>query len=105
MPFTGTELVSPGALFILKTYFMAANTPYQEGKITKAIEKQTSKLPSDFFLTASLATMALSLTLKCMKKPHTALFIGQWTAPFLLMGLYNKLVKLEGHDMRDSGEQ
>lgn len=83
---------------------MAANTPYQEGKMTKEIEKQTSKLPSDLFLTAALASMAVSLTLKCLKKRHTALFVGQWAAPFLLLGLYNKLVKLEGHDKEDSGQ-
>lgn len=83
---------------------MSANTPYQEGNITKAIEKQTSKLPSDIFLTASLTAMSVSLLLKCFKKPHTALFVGQWAAPFLILGLYNKLVKLEGHDKEDSGE-
>jgi len=83
---------------------MEPNTPYREGKVTKAIEKQTSKIPSDMFLAASLAAMAVSFTLKCMKKSHTALFVGQWAAPFLLLGLYNKLVKLEGHDQEDSGE-
>jgi hypothetical protein len=28
---------------------------------------------------------------------------GQWAAPFLLFGLYNKLVKVTGHD-RDSNQ-
>ncbi len=84
---------------------MGANTPYQEGKITKAIEKQTSKLPSDIFLTAALTAMSVSALLKCFKKPHTALFVGQWAAPLLIMGLYNKLVKVEGHDKADDGQQ
>jgi hypothetical protein len=27
--------------------------------------------------------------------------IGQWVAPFLLFGIYNKLVKQEGHDKQN----
>jgi hypothetical protein len=72
-----------------------------EGATAKAIEGQTSKLPSDLFLYASLGAMATSLTLKCLGKNHNALFVGQWAAPFLLLGIYNKLVKLEGHDAND----
>ncbi len=76
---------------------METNTP-KEGKMTVAIEKQTSKIPSGVYLTAALLAMATSLTLKCMKRNHAALFVGQWAAPFLIMGLYNKVVKTEGHD-------
>ncbi len=72
-----------------------------EGRVTKAIESQTSKVPSGFFLTAALTSMAVSATLKCFGHKHTALFVGQWAAPFLLLGLYNKLVKVEGHDQED----
>lgn len=75
-----------------------------EGATAKAIEEQTSKLPSDLFLYASLAAMGTSLTLKCLGKNHNALFVGQWAAPFLLLGIYNKLVKLEGHDSQDNGK-
>jgi hypothetical protein len=71
---------------------------HSEGKVAKAIENQTAKLPSDLFLWAALASMGVSLTLKIMRKKHTALFVGQWAAPFLLLGVYNKLVKLEGND-------
>jgi hypothetical protein len=42
--------------------------------------------------------MAISLGLKAAKKEHEALFVGQWAAPFLLLGIYNKLVKLHGSD-------
>lgn len=76
---------------------MAMTTP-DEGKFTVAIEKQTSKIPSGIYLAASLTAMAASLTLKCCGKGRTALFVGQWAAPFLIMGLYNKIVKTEGHD-------
>ncbi|MCP9612929.1 hypothetical protein [Coprobacter tertius] len=76
---------------------MALNTP-DEGKLTTAIEKQTSKVPSGCYLTAALLAMAASLTLKCFKRGRSALFVGQWAAPFLIMGLYNKIVKTNGHD-------
>lgn len=76
---------------------MAKKTP-KEGDMTVAIEKQTAKIPSGVFLTASVAAMAVSLALKCAGKSKTALFIGQWASPFLIMGLYNKIVKTEGHD-------
>jgi hypothetical protein len=74
------------------------NPEHKEGPVAKTIEDQTAKLPSDLFLWTSVAVMATSLTLKLMGEKNTALFIGQWAAPFLLFGIYNKLVKLEGHD-------
>lgn len=78
---------------------------HSEGKVAKAIEDQTAKLPSDLFLWAALGSMAVSATLKCLGKGHTSLFVGQWAAPFLLLGLYNKIVKLEGHDKEDNNNQ
>lgn len=70
----------------------------KEGKLARAIEEQTAKLPSDVFLWSAVGAMAASLTLKLLKQEHMSLFVGQWAAPFLLLGVYNKLVKLEGHD-------
>jgi len=77
------------------------NTPRQEGKTTKAIEEQTAKLPSKLFLCAALGSMAISLLLKCTGHYHKALFVGQWAAPFLLLGTYNKIVKTSSHDQQD----
>jgi hypothetical protein len=74
------------------------NPMRKEGPVAKAIESQTSKLPSDTFLWAAIGSMTASLTLKLFKQDHLALFVGQWAAPFLILGLYNKIVKLEGHD-------
>jgi len=71
---------------------------HKEGKLAKTIEQQTAKLPSDVFLWTAVASMGLSLTLKLLKKDDLALFIGQWPAPFLLFGIYNKIVKVEGSD-------
>ena len=74
------------------------NPEHQEGKVATAIEEQTAKLPSDIFLWAAVGSIAASCVLKIMGKDKDALFVGQWPAPFLILGLYNKLVKLEGHD-------
>jgi hypothetical protein len=81
-----------------KTIIMDKMNSHEEGKMTKTIEDQTAKIPSVTYLSAALAAMGVSFALKCMGKNHTALFIGQWAAPFLLMGIYNKIVKTEGHD-------
>jgi hypothetical protein len=74
------------------------NPEHSEGPVAKAIEQQTAKLPSDLFLWAAVGAIAASAVLKIMKKDKDALFVGQWPAPFLLLGLYNKLVKLEGSE-------
>ena len=74
------------------------NPEHKEGQLAKTIEEQTAKLPSDLFLWAALGSMGASLSLGLMGKKHASLFVGQWAAPFLIMGLYNKIVKVEGHD-------
>jgi len=71
------------------------NSATKEDMITKAIEKQTVKLPSDTFLFAAMGAAAVSLVFKCMGNDKNASFVGQWVAPILLMGVYNKLVKQE----------
>lgn len=76
---------------------MNLTTP-NEGKLTVAIEKQTSKVASGVYLTVAMTAMVASIILKCCKKKHSALFVGQWVSPFLIMGLYNKIVKTQGHD-------
>ena len=74
------------------------NPQHKEGPVAREIEEQTAKIPSDVFLWSSIASMGVSLALQMAGKRHTSLFIGQWAAPFLLLGIYNKLVKQLGHD-------
>lgn len=69
-----------------------------EGRIAQEIEEETAKIPSDVFLWSAATLMGLSLTLKCFKQHKLALFLGQWPAPILLMGVYNKIVKTQGSD-------
>jgi hypothetical protein len=77
----------------------------QEDSFTGMVESKTSQIPSSAFLGAALGSIALAAILKASGKDHAALFVGQWTAPFLLLGIYNKLVKQLGSDAetRESG--
>jgi hypothetical protein len=71
---------------------------HTEGNVARSIEQQTAKLPSDLFLWAAVGSIGGSLALKMSGKDHHALFVGQWAPTFLILGLYNKLVKLHGSD-------
>ncbi len=70
----------------------------REGRVATAIEQQTTKLPSDTFLWLAGGSIVGSVVFKSMGRDHDALFVGQWVAPFLILGLYNKLVRLLGSD-------
>ncbi len=70
----------------------------QEDQLTASIEKYTSQVPSSAYLALALGSMAISVGFQLAKKQHASLFVGQWAAPFLILGLYNKLVKLHGSD-------
>ena len=70
----------------------------QEDQVTSAIEKVTSKTPSSAFLGLAIASIVASVSFKIANKDHEALFVGQWVAPFLLLGIYNKMVKQHGSD-------
>jgi hypothetical protein len=71
---------------------------HSEGILAKTIETQTAKLPSDLFLWAAFGSMAGSLALQMTGKKEQSLFVGQWAPTFLILGLYNKLVKVAGSD-------
>lgn len=84
---------------------VTTNDAHHEGPVTKLIENQTAKIPSDVFLWSAIGAIAVSLGLKIAGKKHEALFVGQWAAPLLLLGVYNKVVKVEGHDAHDKTPQ
>ena len=95
-----------------RTASKSSGTAYDEGPIARSIEKQTAKLPSDLFLWAAGASIIGSLALQAMKPSRSAFFtgarrsgelstfVGQWAPTLLLLGLYNKVVKLAGSDRR-----
>ena len=71
---------------------------HAEGVVARTLEDQTARLPSDVWLWAAGASILGSLGLMAGGNRHGALFVGQWVAPFLLIGVYNKLVKVAGSD-------
>jgi hypothetical protein len=77
---------------------------HEEGSVAKAIESQTAKLPSDLFLWFAGGAIATSLTLRLLGKKHAANWVGEWAPTILTLGVYNKMVKLLGHDRTDRAE-
>ena len=75
-----------------------ARPEHREGQMARSIEQQTAKLPSDTFLWAALGSIGTSLVFKMAGKDEAANFIGQWAPTLLILGLYNKLVKVHGSD-------
>ncbi len=64
-----------------------------EGPLTRAIEERSSRISSDLFFWAAGLSIAGSLALKLAKRHHDAMFVGEWAPTFLMLGLFNKLVK------------
>jgi hypothetical protein len=71
---------------------------HTEGPVARTIEQQTAKLPSDLFLWAAIGAIGVSAYLEFAGNEEKSRFVGQWVAPFLLLGVYNKLVKVAGSD-------
>lgn len=75
-----------------------AGTGAGEGTTTRMIEQQTAQIPSIAYLGVAIGAMAVSWILLLSGKKNIANFIGQWVPSVLIMGLYNKLVKVEGSE-------
>ena len=76
---------------------------HSEGTVARTIEQQTAKLPSDVFLWAALGSIGTAAVLRLMGKKNASLFVGDWVAPFMLFGIYNKIVKTQGSDRASRG--
>jgi hypothetical protein len=71
---------------------------HSKGVVARTIENQTARLPSDTFLWMALGSMAVSFALQVTGRKEESLFVGQWAPAFLLLGVYNKIVKIGGSD-------
>jgi hypothetical protein len=76
----------------------AASLNRHEGSVTSRLENLTSALPSSTWLALAGTSIVGSIVLKAFGKSHAALFVGGLAPTFLLIGVYNKLVKLHGSD-------
>jgi hypothetical protein len=70
----------------------------REGELTKNIEEYTAGIPSSTYLAVALVAMGLSLMAQLTGRGKWGNFIAQWVPTWLLFGLYNKIVKTQGHD-------
>ncbi len=75
-----------------------ASHEHEEGGVTKAIEHYTSQVPSGTYLSLAIGSIGLSALLKLAGRDRDAQFVGHWVPTILILGLYNKLVKLHGSD-------
>ena len=55
-------------------------------------------MPSDLWLWAAGGSILLSAYFQGSNHKHKALFVGNGAPTFLLLGIYNKMVKLHGSD-------
>jgi hypothetical protein len=71
---------------------------HREGMIARSIEEQTAKLPSDIFMWAAFACIGLGAYFELTGRYEKSRWIGEWPTNIMLLGLYNKLVKVAGSD-------
>lgn len=69
---------------------------HEEAQFTRLIEQQTARVPSHWFLLASMAAMAASLGLELAGRTRWSQLVGMWAPTLLITGVYNKLVKALG---------
>jgi hypothetical protein len=74
-----------------------------EDQFTKSVEEYTAAIPSTAYLGVAIGAMALSLIFQVTGQGKWGNFVAQWVPTWLIIGVYNKLVKLEGHDQMDRG--
>jgi hypothetical protein len=72
-----------------------------EDAVTQTLERYTATVPSSAYLGVALGAMGLSLLFQFSGGGKWGNFVAQWVPTWLLFGIYNKLVKLEGHDRDD----
>ena len=74
-----------------------------EDQFTKTIESYTAAIPSTGYLAVAIGAMGLSLACQVAGRGKWGNFIAQWVPTWLILGLYNKLTKLEGHHQYQRG--
>ena len=79
------------------------NQQKQEGKVTKRVEEQTAWVPSLTYMGLAVGSMIASAVCMATGRKQLAQFIGQWAPSLLIIGLYNKVVKVENELLQQSG--
>lgn len=74
-----------------------------EDQFAKTIGSYTAAVPSTGYLAVAIGAMGFSLACQVAGRGKWGNFIAQWVPAWLIIGLYNKLVKLEGQDRYHRG--
>jgi hypothetical protein len=69
---------------------------HREGPVTRIIEQQAAKVPSNYFLTLAFLAMLAAFGLELSGRRRASGFVSMWPTPLLVMGVYNELVKVFG---------
>ena len=70
-----------------------------EDEFTKNLESYTAAIPSSAYLGVAVGAMALSLFCQITGRGKWGNFIAQWVPTWLMIGVYNKMVKQHGSDV------
>ena len=71
----------------------------KQARTRQMVEEYTAQVPSIAYLGIAAGGILLSATLAAFSRNKTwANFVGLWVPTIMLIGVYNKLVKLEGSD-------
>jgi hypothetical protein len=87
----------------MENYQSTMNPEPTEDRFTKTVEDYTATVPSSAYLGVAVAAMGASLLFQMTGQGKWGNFLAQWVPTWLIIGLYNKVVKLEGHDQRARG--
>jgi hypothetical protein len=69
-----------------------------KAKVDRLAAKASSIAPSNAFVIAAIASIAVSAYLQLSGRRQWSLFVGHWAPSFLLFGIFNKLTKNLGSD-------
>ena len=85
-------------MVMAKRSFHVSPGQHEEGTLTTAIEHYTSQAPSGLYLGLAIGCIGASALMHLMGRKEDAQFVGHWVPTIPILGLYNKLVRLEGTD-------
>lgn len=83
--------------------FETERTQPAESRLTKSVQQYAASIPSSAILGAAVGAMVAALVSLLAGRGKWGNFIAQCVPACLLIGLYNKLVKLEGQNRTSPG--
>jgi len=76
------------------------NEPHQAAGM-KRVDDMAAKIPNVGYMGLAVGSMLLSASLVLLKKKELGNFVGLWAPSLLIIGVYNKLVKMQ-HNLDSS---